>query len=147
MSARERDWRELAESTIAKAGLRSGGARNAVIELLGKQDCAMTAREIDRALGNRGKRGVGRASVYRALEQLEELGLVQRLDVGQGFAMYEPLVPGGEHHHHMVCDHCGKLIPFEDSSLERSIEQVSKRVNFKVEGHDVSLHGTCADCK
>lgn len=146
MSATETRWQELAQSTLEEAGLRKGGARTAVIGLLGKQECAMTAREIDRALEGKGH-GVGRASVYRALEQLEELGLVQRLDVGQGFAMYEPLVPGGEHHHHMVCDSCGKLIPFEDGSLERSIERVSKRVDFKVQGHDVALHGKCADCR
>jgi Fur family ferric uptake transcriptional regulator len=71
---------------------------------------------------------------------------VQRLEVGQGTARYEPVQPGGDHHHHMVCDSCGSVVPFEDSELERSIERLSARVKFSVAEHDVVLHGACADC-
>ena len=81
-------WREHALATLAAAGYRRGGARNAVVELLDRQDCALTAQEIDDRLRAQG-RGVGRASVYRILELLTELRLVQRIDVGQGVARYE----------------------------------------------------------
>ena len=69
-------------STLAGAGYRRGGARTAVVEMLGRQTCAVSARDIDDALRDEG-RVVGRASVYRTLETLAELKLVQRLDLGQ----------------------------------------------------------------
>ena len=68
--------------------------------------CCLTARDIADELRARGER-TGIASVYRALDLLHELGLVKRLDVGDGTARYEPADPSGEHHHHLVCDRCG----------------------------------------
>jgi len=139
-------WREHTLATLAGAGFRRGGARNAVVELLAAQDCALTAQEIDDRLRADG-RAVGRASVYRILEMLTELRLVQRIDVGQGVARYEPLQPSGDHHHHLVCDRCGQVAPFADATLERAIERVSRRLSFSVAEHDVVLHGACRDCR
>jgi len=132
--------------TLAEAGYRRGGARNAVVELLDRHDCALTAQEIDDGLRAQG-RSVGRASVYRILELLSELRLVQRIDVGQGVARYERHRPDGEHHHHLVCDSCGRIAPFEDPALERAIERVARSVSFAVADHDVVLHGACGDCR
>ena len=50
------------------------------------------------------------------------------------------------HHHHMVCDACGQVIPFEDPELERSIQKLADKVTFTVAEHDVVLHGACSDC-
>jgi Fur family ferric uptake transcriptional regulator len=140
------DWTRHTLRTLADAGYRKGGARNAVVELLAVQDCALTAQEIDDKL-RAGGRAVGRASVYRILELLTELKLVQRIDVGQGIARYERHQPDGDHHHHLVCDSCGTIEPFEDPSLEQAIEQVSRRLSFAVDEHDVVLHGACSDCR
>ncbi|HMJ03989.1 MAG TPA: Fur family transcriptional regulator [Conexibacter sp.] len=138
-------WREHTLATLSAAGYRRGGARNAIVELLDVQDCALTAQEIDDRLRADG-RSVGRASVYRILELLTELRLVTRIDVGQGVARYERHQPDGEHHHHLVCDECGQVAPFEDPALEQAIERVSKRLSFAVGDHDVVLHGACSDC-
>jgi Fur family ferric uptake transcriptional regulator len=143
---RQRSWREHTLATLATEGYRRGGARNAVVELLDAQDCALTAQQIDDRLRAEG-RSVGRASVYRILEMLTELRLVQRIDVGQGVARYEPHLPDGDHHHHLVCDSCGQIAPFEDRALERAIERVSARLSFVVDDHDVVLHGACSDCR
>jgi Fur family ferric uptake transcriptional regulator len=140
------NWVEHAQERLARSGYRRGGARRAVIELLGDQRCALTAHEIDERLRDAG-RAVGRASVYRALEQLTELHLVTRLEVGQDAARYEPVHPGGEHHHHLVCDRCGRIRPFEDRELETAIARVSRRVRFDVGDHDVVLHGACERCR
>src|SRR5689334_7050678 len=106
-------WQEHTLATLAEEGYRRGGARNAVVELLAQQTCALTAQEIDDRLRVEG-RSVGRASVYRILELLTELRLVQRIDVGQGVARYERHQPDGDHHQHLVCDRCGRIAPFED---------------------------------
>jgi Fur family transcriptional regulator, ferric uptake regulator len=112
-----------------------------VVELLAGEDCAVTALEIDRRLD-----GVSRASVYRALDQLEHLHLIQRVDLGAESAGYERLEPGGRHHHHILCERCGAVEPFTDQQLEGAIESVSRACEFDVFGHEVVLRGRCPDC-
>ena len=108
--------------------------------------CALTALDIEAEL-RRGDHRVGLASVYRTLELLAELKLVGRLETGQGGARYEPLLPSGEHHHHLVCDRCGKVIPFDDADLEATMERLARKVRFDVAEHDVVLHGACGSCR
>jgi Fur family ferric uptake transcriptional regulator len=139
-------WREHALGMLDGAGYRRGEARSAVVELLAQQPCALTAQEIGDALRRR-HRAVGLASVYRALDVLTELKLIQRLEMGQGVSRYEPVDPSGEHHHHMVCDRCGAVVPFDDSELERTLEKLSHRLEFDVDEHDVVLRGACTACR
>ncbi len=134
-------WAERASRRFNEAGFRTGAARRQVIELLDGEHCALTALEIDRRLPR-----VGRATVYRTLEQLEELELVHRVDVGGESAAYERNDPTG-HHHHMVCVRCGRLAPFEDQALERAIHAVGERAEFEVTAHDVLLRGVCPRCQ
>jgi Fur family ferric uptake transcriptional regulator len=138
-------WAEHAFATLSEAGLRRGGARTAVVEALAGHECAVTALDLDDELRSR-QPPVGRASVYRALEQLEQLGLVQRIEVCRGTAGYERIDPAGHHHHHAICRDCGRMVPFEDPSLERAIGQVSEKMSFDVTQHDVVLRGICERC-
>jgi Fur family ferric uptake transcriptional regulator len=140
-----RPWREHAERELARAGHRSGGAREEVLALLARQSCCLSAQDIHDALRARG-RAVGLASVYRALDVLGQLSLVRRVDV-DGTACFEPADPSGEHHHHAICDRCGKLAAFEDPELERLIDGVADRLGYAVEGHDVVLRGACPECR
>ncbi|MFL5894212.1 MAG: Fur family transcriptional regulator [Thermoleophilaceae bacterium] len=139
-------WAEHARDTLKHRGYSRGGAREAVIEFLDHQPCATSAQDIYRALRERG-RSIAMASVYRSLEALHGLDLVQRLEVGHGESLYEPLPAGGEHHHHVVCDTCDRIVPFEDPALERAISRLTERVPFEIAGHDVVLHGLCPDCR
>jgi Fur family ferric uptake transcriptional regulator len=83
------------------------------------------------------------------LDELVTLGLLSRVEVGDGVARYEPQRPHheNEHHHHLVCDGCGRLEPFQDDALERAIHGLADRVAFVVSDHDVTLHGTCEACR
>jgi len=138
-------WAEHALAALQAAGYRRGGARTAVVEALAGHDCAVTALELDDELRRR-RPAPARASVYRALEQLERLGLVQRVEAGRGTAGYERVEPGGGHHHHAICRRCGRMVPFEDPSLERAIARLSDEISFEVTDHDVVLRGTCERC-
>jgi Fur family transcriptional regulator, ferric uptake regulator len=138
-------WAEHALETLQAAGHRRGGARTAVVEALARHDCAVTALDLDDELRRR-EPPVGRASVYRALEQLEQLGLVQRIEVSRGTAGYERVDPAGHHHHHAICHECGRMVPFEDPSLERAINHLSERIAFDITEHDVVLRGRCERC-
>ncbi|HEY2715284.1 MAG TPA: Fur family transcriptional regulator [Solirubrobacterales bacterium] len=139
------DWAEHALATLQEAGHRRGGARTAVVEALAAHDCAVTALDLDDELARRRPR-VARASVYRALEQLEQLGLVRRLEVARGVAGYERVDPTGHHHHHAICRDCGRMVPFEDRSLERAIGKLCESMDFEVAEHDVVLRGRCERC-
>ncbi len=137
-------WEEHAQRELTRSGHRSGGAREQVLSLLARQHCCLSAQEIHDHLSET-ERSVGLASVYRALEVLARLGLVHRVDV-DGTAAYEPADPSGEHHHHAICDRCGRLDAFEDPNLEALIESVAQRLGYVLEGHDVVLRGACPDC-
>jgi Fur family ferric uptake transcriptional regulator len=138
-------WAQHAQATFAAAGHKRGGARGALIGLLSAQRCALTAQEIEDALRHEGRR-VSRASVYRILDELERLHLVQRLEIGQAMVRYERISGEAGHHHHLVCDECGTVMPFSDSELERAIEVLSRRVPLAVSDHEIVLHGACQDC-
>jgi Fur family ferric uptake transcriptional regulator len=139
-------WAEHAQRAVKQANYSRGGAREAVIDFLGEQECASTAHAIYDAIRGGGRR-IALASVYRALDTLTELRLIQRLEMGHGEALYEPLRPSGEHHHHVVCERCERIVPFEDPRLERAIHQLSGRIDFDIAEHDVVLRGRCPDCR
>ena len=137
-------WVESTTESMRRQGRRNSGARRAVIELLGRQRCCLTAQEIFDELRAEGRR-VGIASVYRTLEQLTRDGFVQRVDVGAGTSRFEPAYSDGEHHHHLVCEDCGKVEAFADAGLERALHKVELETGYSV-AHDVVLRGVCEDC-
>ncbi|HEY5262572.1 MAG TPA: Fur family transcriptional regulator [Solirubrobacteraceae bacterium] len=136
---------QRAEAALADAGHKRGGARRAVLELLDAQTCALTAVEIEDAL-RKAERRVSRASVYRILDELERLRLVQRVETGQAMVRYERVCAQHEHHHHLVCDGCGLVMPFSDEALEQAISSLSARVPLTVSEHEIVLRGSCHDC-
>jgi Fur family ferric uptake transcriptional regulator len=140
-----RDWAEHSQRILQHSGRRVSASRAAVVAALADVGCGVSARQLSDRLDARG-RHVGLASIYRALELLEELRLVQRVDVGEGAVRYEPFLPDGGHHHHLVCQSCGNVSAFEDPALERAIERLAGRVEFEIDAHDVTLRGECAAC-
>ena len=138
------DWVQETTESLLQKGHRQSGSRAAVIELLGGQRCCLTAQEIFDRLRAGGRR-VGIATVYRTLEQLTRDGFVQRVDLGAGISRFEPVHAGGEHHHHLVCEDCGKVEAFVDDELEQALHKVEGQTGYSV-AHDVVLRGVCADC-
>ena len=70
---------------------------------------------------------------------------MQRVDVGDGIARFEPAQPDGDHHHHLVCDDCGKVEPFSDP-LETRVARAGGGAT-RVDAHEVVLRGDCGDCR
>ena len=134
------------DEVLGRAGLKHGGARQRIIDLLAREPCALSAVEIEDALRVVGK-PTGRASIYRVLDLLVDHGLVERVAVGQGLSRFERTHPNGEHHHHLVCDQCGRLVAFDDPALERAIDDLSERLGVRVAHHDVVLRGACEQCE
>ncbi len=138
------DWQAHAQRELTRSGHRAGGAREEVLDLLAGQQCCLSAQAIHDKLRAE-QRAVGLASVYRAVDVLARLGLVRRVDV-DGTACYEPADPSGDHHHHAICDRCGRLDAFEDAQLEQLIDGLAERLGYAVEAHDIVLRGACPDC-
>jgi Fur family transcriptional regulator, ferric uptake regulator len=138
------EWATHAQQELQRAGHRTGGARDEVLGLLSRQHCCLSAQDIHDRLSEGGRR-VGLASVYRALDVLAQLQLVHRVDV-DGTACFEPADPSGEHHHHAICDTCGKMDAFEDPALEHALAAVADRLGYESRGHDLVLRGTCSAC-
>ena len=139
-------WTTHALDRLRATSGRSGSARRAVVGFLGEQGCCLSVQEIHDGLRAGGAR-VGLASVYRAVEGLVDAGLAQRIDLGDGIARFERAEPTGDHHHHLVCDDCGKVEPFADPALEAALERVAGGRGYDVAAHDVVLRGACKDCR
>ena len=86
--------------------------------------------------------GVGIVTVYRTLDMLGSLGIVRRLDLGDG-ARYEI---AEDHHHHLICESCGDISEFEECPLDAA-RIPSKGPGFEVRSHSVEVYGRCAFCK
>ena len=140
------DWVGHAQRELEREGYRLSGPRSAVVATLDDLGCSVTAKEIADRLRERGE-DVGVASIYRTLDLLDKLRLARRVDAAEGVARYEPLNPSGEHHHHIVCDSCGQVTAFEDPDLERAIDRLAGRVDYSIDGHDVTLRGECPACR
>lgn len=146
MSGGYAHWTEQALAGLRAAGLRRGGARTAVVEHLGRQRCCLSAQEIFDGIRSGGGHA-GIASVYRVVDQLTDLRLLQRVDIGDGIARYEPSQTGAGHHHHLVCDDCGSVEAFSDPVLETALERVAGDRGYDMQAHEVVLHGACGNCR
>jgi Fur family ferric uptake transcriptional regulator len=138
-------WAEATLGELREQGFRAGGARRAVIELLDGQTCCVSAKEIAERLRESG-RSVGLASVYRVLDLLSAKGFLHRIEVGAGTALYEPIREEPDHHHHLVCDDCGRIETVSDERLEEALAQLEQRAPYAVARHEVLLRGACTDC-
>jgi Fe2+ or Zn2+ uptake regulation protein len=142
-TAAQKRWMQHSSTVLRGAGLRTSAGRTAVVELLGRQSCLLTAQEIADQLREQGSAG-STATVYRALETLYDLGLVRRFD-SDGLARYEPVDPSGEHHHHIVLEPNGDVVPFDDAELERAIAGIGHRLGLVVTSHEVILRARLID--
>jgi Fur family ferric uptake transcriptional regulator len=140
------DWAKQTHEALAAQGHRRSAARQVVLDLLAERDCCITVPELFEAARDAGH-PIGIASVYRVLDLLTEKGFVQKLDLGDAHAHYEKVDHARDHHHHIVCDECGRVQAFADESLEAALRKIESETRFSVESHDVLLRGACGDCR
>jgi Fur family ferric uptake transcriptional regulator len=126
------------------AGYRVTEPRRSLARLIGERGGHFTAEELVSA--SRSQRlGVGRATVFRSLEILTELGIVERLDLPSGVHAFVACDPA--HHHHVVCSRCGQSSDVGDSGMGRVLEEVARRSGYRIESHRLELFGLCGSCQ
>ena len=129
---------------LDRAGYRMTEPRRSLAALIAEQDGHFTAAELV-AAAKKSRPAVGRATVFRTLELLEEIGAVERLDLPTGEHAYVGCEPA--HHHHVVCSRCGRATEIDDSGLRSVVQDVARQTGFRVDDHRLELFGICPDCQ
>ncbi len=88
---------------------------------------------------------IGIATVYRSFEFFEQMNVIESLDVGDGTKRFEFKVE--QHHDHMICTNCHKIIEFSDDFIELNQIKVAEKNGFILEDHIMTIYGLCEDCQ
>jgi len=119
-------------------------ARRAVVDAIQKSKQALTPVQVF-DLARKKYRELGLVSVYRTLEKLEELGLVQRVHQPQGCQAF--ITAGEGHQHLLLCHQCGEATLFEGDDLDVLIRSIERNTGYKIKEHWLQLFGLCKNCK
>lgn len=126
------------------AGYRLTSPRRALAALIAGRGGTFTAEDL-LADSRRRRLGLGRATIFRSLDVLAELGVVERLDLPAGEHAFVACEPA--HHHHVVCSACGRSTGVTDPGLERVAAAVGRQTGYRIDAHRFELFGLCPDCQ
>jgi Fur family ferric uptake transcriptional regulator len=130
---------EDAVARLASSGFRNTGPRRAVLDAMAGLPSPFTIEELTSAA-----RTVGRATVFRTVKLLQEADVVCRMVLEDGSVRYE--LSNGGHHHHLICNRCGRTYEFSDPELDARIQRNAIERDFQLGGHSLELYGNCASC-
>lgn len=116
-----------------------------VLEILERTADLASAQDIHSQLRGDDDKAPGLTTVYRSLESLVTMGVVQAVDLGDGERRYELIEPG-EHHHHLVCDRCRRSIHLDSCLVHELEDSIKSKYGFQVRGHVLEIFGTCDAC-
>ena len=129
----------------AKCGLKSSDKRTYVVDFFVKAGRHFTVEELYNEIKKQ-KSGISYSTVYRALKLLKQWGLANESMFGNSVTRYEP-VDKSEHHDHLVCQECGRIIEFENGKIEKLQHDVAQKYGFTVSAHRLELYGICQECR
>lgn len=132
------------QSELKNMGLKATFPRLKILDVFRKADQRhQSAEDVYRALIAEDVE-IGLATVYRVLTQFEQAGILMRSQFDGGKAVFE--LNDGDHHDHLICTNCGKVVEFSDSDIEKRQQKIAKEKGFALESHTMMLYGICADC-
>ena len=129
---------------LNEQGYRLTGARRAVVETMASSGRALTPLEVY-DMARRKYRALGLVTVYRTLEKLEELHLIQRVHQPQGCQAF--ISAGQGHQHLLLCQNCGRVAFFDGDDLETLTKSIAKKTGYQINEHWLQLFGLCANCR
>ncbi len=129
---------------LQDSGYRQTEARNTIVDIILETDRALEPLEIFE-IGRKRQKGLGLVTVYRTLERLETLGLVQRVHQPGACNMYLRAAQG--HEHLLICTACGKAEFFDGDDLSRLMGRVAEKSGYQITDHWFQLFGLCSDCR
>lgn len=148
--ARNADYTRMLD-TLKERGFRVTGPRRALLRLLSTSLLPISVQEMHAAVNPEladGEEEINLVTVYRFANLLVEQSLARRIEFGQGYYRYERAEPqDGPHHHHLVCEGCGKVEDFHGCDLAALTERLESETGFAVNRHQLELYGRCPDCQ
>lgn len=129
----------------ARFGLKSSNKRSFIIDYFLEADRHFTVEELYDEIKQK-KPEISYSTVYRALKLLAECELAGQCTFGDSASRYEP-IHQYEHHDHLICRRCGRIIEFENDKIERLQKDVARRYGFHVSAHKLELYGMCRKCR
>lgn len=145
LDARTQEALDRFERFLHERDLRLTEARAAIVEAALSRHGHYPLDDLISDLKERGIRG-SKATVYRTLPLLAEAGIVQAAIVGGESKTYETTF-GRQHHDHLLCRRCGKVVEFEFEAFEILQREVAARYGFRLEAHHHELVGSCPECQ
>lgn len=108
----------------------------------------LSAEDVHRLLRQK-QLEIGLATVYRSLELLSDMEVLQKIDFGDGRSRYELNETNAKqhHHHHLICMKCGTVREFADDLLEALENDITEKSQFKIVDHQVKFYGYCQECQ
>jgi Fur family ferric uptake transcriptional regulator len=126
--------------TFSEGGRRLTGTRRALAALIDDERHFTASELLEKA--RRGAVPVGRATVFRTLELLTEMGALERIDLPGGEHAYVVCQPEG-HHHHVVCLECGRAVEVGDLGLQPVVDDIARRTGYLIDTHRLEFFGLC----
>jgi Fur family ferric uptake transcriptional regulator len=130
--------------TLDRAGYRLTTPRRAVADLVAGREGHFTAAELVEETRQQHP-GIGRATIFRALDLFASLNLVERVDLPDGDHAY--VTCDAVHHHHAICTRCGRALDVGDLGLAQVLGEIGERLGFRITSHRLELFGICPSCR
>jgi len=132
------------QNELKTMGLKATFPRLKILDVFRKADQRhQSAEDVYRALISE-EVEIGLATVYRVLTQFEQAGILVRSQFDGGKAVFE--LNDGDHHDHLICTNCGKVVEFTDAEIEKRQHKIAKDNGFALESHTMMLYGICPTC-
>jgi Fur family ferric uptake transcriptional regulator len=131
---------DILERTLVRSGHRLTTPRRQLLDAMDGLGDHFTADQVVAACP-----AVGRATVFRTLRLMQELGVVCQVVLDGGATAYRLASP--EHHHHIVCSDCGAVSDFASHDIEDLLDELGRRTGFEIDSHRIELYGRCDACR
>jgi Fe2+ or Zn2+ uptake regulation protein len=131
-------------TALDRSDFRTTEPRRAVARLVADEPGHFSAADLVAAARSQ-RLGIGRATIFRTLDVLAELGLVERIDLPSGEHAYVACEP--RHHHHVVCSGCGRTDDIDDAGLRSVVRDGARRTGYEIDDHRLELFGRCPSCR
>lgn len=131
-------------AALDRSDFRVTEPRRAVAQLVADQPGHFSAADLVTAAGAQ-RLSIGRATIFRTLDVLADLDLVERIDLPSGEHAYVACEPS--HHHHVICSRCGRSEDIEDAGLRAVVSDVARRTGYRIDEHRLELFGLCPACQ
>ena len=133
------------KKNVSKIGLKNSIQKDYILKILYFSHEHLTAEEISNEIKTKYNVSIGIATVYRAMKFFSDLKLVNQLDIADSAIRYELNI--SEHHDHLICTSCGKIIEFRDDLIEQTQTKIAEKNNFILKEHIMTIYGLCENCQ